>query len=40
MKHRALRVPIYERFLLVGIVILLMAIPFGLISELFWGTDP
>ena len=40
VKHRALRVPIYERFLLVGIVILLMAIPFGLISELFWGTDP
>ena len=40
VKHRALRVPIYARFLLVGIVILLMAIPLGLISELFWGTDP
>ena len=40
VKHRALRVPIYARFLLVGIVVLLMATPLGLISELFWGTDP
>jgi hypothetical protein len=40
VKHRALRVPIYARFLLVGIVALLMAIPLGLISEVFWGTDP
>ncbi len=40
VRHRALRVPIYGRFLLVGLVLLLMAIPLGLISELFWGTDP
>ena len=40
VKHRALTVPIYTRFLLVGLMLLLMAIPLGLISELFWGTDP
>ena len=40
VKHRALKVPIYERFLLVGFMLLLMAIPLGLISELVWGTDP
>ncbi len=40
VKHRALRVPIYGRFLLVGLMLLVTAIPLGLISELFWGTDP
>ena len=40
MKHRALKVPIYARFLLVAITILLMAIPVGLTSEMFWGMDP
>ena len=40
VKHRALKVPIYARFLLVAITIMLMAIPVGLTSEVFWGTDP
>ena len=40
VKHRALKVPIYARFLLVAITILLMAIPVGLTGEVFWGTDP
>ena len=40
VKHRALKVPIYARFLLVAITVLLVAIPVGLTSEVFWGTDP
>ena len=40
VKYRALKVPIFMRFLLVGSMILLIVIPLGLTSELFWGTDP
>ena len=38
--HRAFKVPIYPRFLLVGMTLLLVGIPLGTLAELFWGTDP
>ena len=40
MKHRALKVPIYPRFLLVAMAMLVVGIPMGFVSELFWGTSP
>lgn len=40
VRHRALKVPIYPRFLVAGLALLLVAIPLGLGAELFWGTDP
>ena len=40
LKHRALKVPIYSRFLLVAIGLLVVGIPIGFVSELFWGTNP
>ena len=40
MKHRALKVPIYSRFLLVAMVMLVVGIPMGFVSELLWGTSP
>jgi hypothetical protein len=40
LKHRALKVPIYSRFLLVAMTMLVVGIPMGFVSELLWGTGP
>jgi hypothetical protein len=40
VRHRAVKVPIYPRFLTAGLVILLAGIPLGLAAEIFGGTDP
>ena len=40
MKHRALKVPIYSRFLLVAMAFLVVGIPMGFVSELLWGNTP
>ena len=40
MKHRALKVPIYSRFLLAAMFMLVIGIPMGFVSELLWGTTP
>ena len=40
LKHRALKVPIYSRFLLVAMALLAVGIPLGFVSELLWGTAP
>ena len=39
-RHRALKVPIYGRFLLVAMAFLVVGIPAGLLAELVWGTNP
>jgi len=40
LSHRAVRVPIFPRFLLVSIALLVVGIPAGFITELLWGTHP
>lgn len=40
VKHRAFKVPIYSRFLLVAIALLVVGVPWGFAAELFWGVDP
>ena len=40
LTHRALRVPIYPRFLLVSLALLVVGIPAGFLAELMWGTHP
>ena len=40
VSHRAQRVPIYSRFLLVSMVLLVVGIPAGFVAELLWGTNP
>ena len=40
VKHRALKVPIYSRFLLAAMAMLVVGIPMGFLAELFWGTSP
>ena len=40
VSHRAQRVPIYSRFLLLSMVFLLVGIPAGFVAELFWGLQP
>jgi hypothetical protein len=40
LKHRALKVPIFPRFLLVAMGLLVVGIPLGFVSELLWGTSP
>ena len=40
LTQRPLKVPIYSRFLLVSLALLIVAIPSGLMAELLWGTDP
>lgn len=40
VRHRALQVPIHSRFLVGAITLLLAAIPFGLVAEVFGGTHP
>ena len=39
-RHRALKVPIYARFLLVAMGLLVVGIPLGFAAELLWGTGP
>ena len=38
--HRARKVQIYPRFLMVSMLLMLVALPLGLVGEQFWGTDP
>jgi hypothetical protein len=40
VRHRALKVPIYHRFLTAGLALMLIGIPMGLIAEVFGGTYP
>ncbi len=40
LRHRALKVPIYPRFLLAALAMLVVGIPMGFLAELFWGTGP
>ena len=40
LTHRALKVPIYSRFLLVSLALLAIGIPVGFVAELVWGTHP
>ena len=38
--HRAQKIPIFPRFLLVSMVLLVVGIPAGFVAELLWGTHP
>ncbi len=40
LSHRAVKVPIYTRFLLISMALLVVGIPAGLVAELMWGTHP
>ena len=40
LSHRAVKVPIYSRFLLISMALLLVGIPAGFVAELMWGTHP
>ena len=40
LSHRAVKVPIYSRFLLISMVLLVVGIPAGFVAELMWGTHP
>ena len=40
VSHRAQRVPIFPRFLLLSLVSLVVGIPAGFVAELFWGANP
>ena len=40
LTHRALKVPIYSRFLLISLALLAIGIPVGFVAELVWGTHP
>ena len=40
VSHRAQRVPIFPRFLLLSMVLLVVGIPAGFVAELLWGTNP
>ena len=40
LNHRALKVPIYSRFLLVSLALLVVGIPAGFLAELVWGIHP
>ena len=40
IKHRASKVPIYQRFLVVALALLAVAVPIGTVGELVWGTYP
>ncbi len=40
LSHRAVRVPIYARFLLIAMALFLVGIPAGFLAELVWGTNP
>lgn len=38
--HRAVKVPIYARFLSLAMVLFVVGIPAGFVAELMWGTNP
>ena len=40
LSHRAIKVPIYSRFLLISMALLVVGIPAGFVAELMWGTHP
>ena len=40
LSHRAVRVPIYARFLLIAMALFVVGIPAGFLAELVWGTNP
>ena len=40
LRHRALKVPIYSRFLLIAMGLLAVGIPVGFVTEVVWGTGP
>ena len=40
LSHRAVKVPIYSRFLLISMLLLVVGIPAGFVAELMWGTHP
>ena len=40
LTHRAIKTPIYSRFLLVSLALLVVGIPAGFLAELLWGTHP
>jgi hypothetical protein len=40
LSHRAVKVPIYSRFLLISMALLVVGIPAGFVAELVWGTHP
>jgi hypothetical protein len=40
LSHRALKVPIYSRFLLISLALLVVGIPTGFVAELVWGVHP
>ena len=40
LTHRAVKTPIYSRFLLVSLALLVVGIPAGFLTELLWGTHP
>ena len=40
LKHRAVKVPIFSRFLLISMALLVVGIPAGFVAELIWGTYP
>jgi hypothetical protein len=40
LSHRAVKVPIYSRFLLISMALLVVGIPAGFVAELIGGTHP
>lgn len=40
LSHRAVKVPIYARFLLIAMALCVVGIPAGFLAELVWGTHP
>ena len=40
LSHRAIKVPIYSRFLLISMMLLVVGIPAGFLAEFVWGTHP
>ena len=40
LSHRAVKVPIYARFLSIAMVLFVVGIPAGFVAELMWGTNP
>ena len=40
VSHRAQRVPIFARFLVLSMLLLVVGIPAGFVAELLWGTNP
>ena len=40
LSHRAVKVPIYARFLSIAMLLFVVGIPAGFVAELMWGTNP